>query len=154
MKRGNFPAFDDEWSDWMARGECNCGAISFEISADLSAVFVCHCSICRRSTGSNGIAVVIIDNNEFQWLRGKQLVTSWKKPDADWQTWFCPICGSPVPGINDESRMFVPAGAITEGGDLLTVKHHIWVDSKAIWDEIGDSGRQHREAYASSQPEQ
>lgn len=131
----------------MARGECNCGAIRFEISAALSDVFVCHCSICRRATGSNGIAVVVIENTDFRWIRGEDQVTSWEKPDADWQIWFCRVCGSPVPGTNDESRMFVPAGLITDGGDFLTVKHHIWVDSKAVWDEIGDSGRQHREAF-------
>ena len=131
----------------MALGECNCGAVSFEISTDLSEVFVCHCSICRRSTSSNGIAVVVIDNNEFRWISGEELITSWKKPGADWQTGFCRICGSPAPGINDESRMFVPAGLISNGGESLKVIHHIWVHSKAVWDEIGDSGRQHREAF-------
>jgi len=131
----------------MALGECNCGAVSFEINAELLEVFVCHCSICRRATGSNGIAVVVVDNDKFQWVSGEDLITSWKKPDADWQMWFCRVCGSPVPGINDESRMFVPAGLITEGGESLTVKHHIWADSKAVWDEIGDSGRKHREAF-------
>ena len=131
----------------MALGECNCGAIGFEISAELSDVFVCHCSICRRATGSNGIAVVVVDNVDFRWVRGEENVTSWKMPDADWQIWFCRSCGSPVPGLNDESRMFVPAGLITDGGDSLKVKHHIWVDSKAVWDEIGDAGRQHREAF-------
>jgi hypothetical protein len=30
----------------MALGECNCGAVAFEISAALADVFVCHCSIC------------------------------------------------------------------------------------------------------------
>jgi hypothetical protein len=130
----------------MADGECNCGAISFEITADLSDVIVCHCSICRRATGSNGIAVVIVDNNEFEWKTGEELITTWKKPDADWQMWFCRRCGSPVPGVNDESRMFVPAGAIRDGGENLSVTHHIWVGSKAIWDQIGDSGLRHREA--------
>ena len=131
----------------MALGECNCGAIGFEISAELSDVFVFHCSICRRATGSNGIAVVVVDNADFRWVRGEENVTSWKMPDADWQIWFCRSCGSPVPGLNDESRMFVPAGLLTDGGDSLKVKHHIWVDSKAVWDEIGDAGRQHREAF-------
>ena len=42
----------------MITGACNCGAVQFEIDAALSGVFVCHCSICRRSTGSNGIATV------------------------------------------------------------------------------------------------
>ncbi|MGD8637129.1 MAG: GFA family protein [Gammaproteobacteria bacterium] len=131
----------------MAVGECSCGGVAFEIKGDLLEVFVCHCSICRRSSGSNGMAVVVIDNDQFRWLRGKDLVASWKKPDTDWQKWFCRICGAPLPGVNDETRMFVPAGLISEGGESLRVKHHIWVDSKAVWDEIGDTGERHREAF-------
>ena len=131
----------------MAHGECNCGAIRFTIAADVSDVIVCHCSICRRATGSNGIAVVIVDNDKFEWTGGQGLITSWRKPDADWQMWFCRRCGSPVPGVNDESRMFVPAGLIKEGGESLQVAQHIWVGSKAGWDEIGDGGRRHPEAF-------
>ena len=133
----------------MATGECNCGAVAFEVNAELSGVYVCHCSICRRATGSNGIAVVIVDNDAFRWLRGEAQIATWKKPGADWQTWFCRVCGSPLPGVNDESRMFVPAGLISSGGDALRVIHHIWVDSKACWDEIGDSGRHHPRAFES-----
>ena len=131
----------------MARGECNCGAIAFEISTDLSSIYVCHCSICRRATGSNGIAVVVVDNEVFSWIRGEANIATWKKPDADWQTWFCKFCGSPVPGVNDETRMFVPAGLLSEGGETLSVEHHIWVGSKAGWDEIGDNGRRHESAF-------
>ncbi|MGD8532702.1 MAG: GFA family protein [Gammaproteobacteria bacterium] len=117
------------------------------MKADLSEVFVCHCSICRRSSGSNGMAVVVIANDQFRWLQGQHLITSWKKPGADWQKWFCRICGSPLPGVNDESRTFVPAGLICDGGESLRVMHHIWVASKAVWDEIGDAGKQHLEAF-------
>jgi len=132
----------------MVRGECNCGEVAFEINADLSSVIVCHCSICCRSTGSNGIAVVVIDNDQLRWVRGKEHIATWKKPDADWQTSFCRTCGSPLPGENDESRMYVPAGLITGVGENLRVTHHIWVESKAVWDEIGDSGKRHREAFS------
>ncbi len=131
----------------MARGECNCGAVAFEIDAELSGVFVCHCSICRRFTGSNGIAVVVIDRNVFRWTRGEEQIATWKKPDADWQAWFCRTCGSALPGANDELRMFVPAGLISDGGGALRVLHHIWVGSKADWDEIGDRGKQHPGAF-------
>ncbi len=134
----------------MARGECNCGAVAFEINDVLSEVFVCHCSICRRFTGSNGIAVVVIDNGAFRWLRGEDQIATRKKPGADWQGWFCRVCGSPLPGVNDESRMFVPAGLILDGGESLRIAHHIWVGSKAIWDEIGDTGKQHREAFVNN----
>jgi hypothetical protein len=131
----------------MATGECNCGAVQFEIDAELSGVFVCHCSICRRSTGSNGIAVVIVPNGQFRWTQGEEHIATWKKPNRDWQTWFCRICGSPVPGENNPTTMFIPAGSITRGGDALRVIHHVWVGSKAVWDEIGDSGKQHTEGY-------
>jgi hypothetical protein len=131
----------------MARGHCNCGAVAFEINADLSDVYVCHCSICRRYSGANGAAVVLVDNSAFRWMRGEDQIAVWKKPDADWQSWFCRACGSALPGPNDEARMFVPAGALTDGGERLKVAHHIWVGSKAVWDVIGDSGKQHEEAF-------
>lgn len=131
----------------MAGGSCNCGAVAFEINAALADVYVCHCSICRRATGSNGIAVIIVPNESFRWTQGESQISTWKKPNADWQTWFCACCGSPLPGVNDSERMFVPAGALTHGHEALEVRHHIWVDSKAGWDQIGDSGRQHAEAF-------
>ena len=131
----------------MFRGECNCGAVAFEVDAPVSDVYVCHCSICRRSTGSNGIAVIVVDRQAFRWLRGEEQVVTWKKPDAHWQTWFCRHCGSRLPGDNDESRMFVPAGLITAGDENLRVAHHIYVDSRAAWDEIGDAGKQHADAF-------
>ena len=131
----------------MAAGSCICGAIKFAIATDVSEVIVCHCSICRRANGSNGVAVVLVKNEYFSWVSGEEFIRTWQHPDADWAKKFCQICGSPVPGINDENHTFVPAGTISEGGDKLNVTHHIWVDSKACWDEIGDSGRRHREAF-------
>ncbi|MDJ0917943.1 MAG: GFA family protein [Woeseiaceae bacterium] len=129
------------------QASCNCGAVAFEIDAQLSGVYVCHCSICRRSTGSSGIAVVIVDNDAFRWTRGEDKIATWRKQGTDWQTWFCSVCGSRLPGKNDDSRMFVPAGLLADSGSDLKVIHHIYVDSKAGWDEIGDAGKQHREEF-------
>ena len=77
---------------------------------------------------------------------------AWSRPSSDkflcvLQSPSAKFAGSPVPGKNDEARMFVPAGLIGEGGESLEVIHHIWVDSRAPWDEIGDSGKQHRGAF-------
>jgi hypothetical protein len=131
----------------MAKGQCNCGSVAFEIDSDISEVFICHCSICRRSTGSNGIAVIIVEKDLFRWTQGNNMITTWNKPDEKWHTSFCSICGSSLPGVNDESRMYVPAGLINEGGESLKVAHHIWVESKAVWDEIGASGKQHLQSF-------
>jgi len=131
----------------MVKGECNCGTVSYEASGELFGVVICHCSICRRLTGSAGIAVVLVSNDGFAWTGGEGSINTWSKPGHDWQTWFCSICSSPVPGPNDEERMFIPAGSLTEGHQTLEVTHHIWVDSKANWDLIGDAGQQHPNAF-------
>jgi len=135
----------------MAAGECNCGRVKFELDAELSEIYCCHCSICRRFTGSNGIAVVVVNNQQFRWTQGEQHISTWSKPASDWHCWFCSHCGSPLPGANDEQRMFIPAGLLTEGAADLHVAQHIFVDSKAQWDEIADSGVQHPAEFGSAE---
>ena len=130
------------------RGECNCGSVKFEINTEPSGVYVCHCSICRRHTGTNGNAVVVVRREDFSWISGEDDTSTWIKPGHDWQIWFCKVCGSQLPGENDESTIFVPAGLLSDDPELKVI-HHIWVDSKASWDEIGDTGKLHREAFSS-----
>lgn len=131
----------------MARGECNCGEVAYEIEQELSDVYICHCSICRRSTGSGGIAVVIVAKDKLQWLKGVERINRWDKPGHDWHTVFCATCGSTLPGENDPLNFYVPVGTLTSGFENLKVAHHIWVSSKAGWEEIGDSGVQHTQAF-------
>jgi hypothetical protein len=128
-------------------GECHCGAIQFAIDDVPEGVWFCHCSLCRRSTGSNGIAVLVVPNDDFRWIRGQDQIVEWRKPDSSWETWFCGTCGSRVPGRNDPNRMFVPAGLLPGNGQNLRVIHHVWVGSKAEWDEIADQGKQHSEGF-------
>jgi len=131
----------------MITGECNCGAVTFEISATVEDVLICHCSICRRATGGAGIAVAIVKSETFKWLTGKHKIKTWDKPDHDWQASFCTICGSSLPGKNDENSLYVPVSLLNNGVEQLKVAHHIFVGSKANWEEIGDSGKQHIGAY-------
>jgi hypothetical protein len=79
--------------------------VRFSIDTEVSDVYVCHCSICRRFTGANGIAVVVVPNEKLRFVAGRDDVTTWKKPDGDWRCAFCRICGSPVPGENSPSTM-------------------------------------------------
>lgn len=129
------------------KGECNCGAVSFEIDTSVQDVFICHCSICRRATGGTGIAVTIANSKYFSWLGGYELIKTWRKPNHDWETSFCTICGSPLPGKNDDQNMYIPVALLTSGTENLKVSHHLFVGSKAAWEEIGDSGAQHMGAY-------
>lgn len=130
-----------------AEGSCNCGAISFTVNVTLSSVFVCHCSICRKSTGSSGVAVAIVPTESLSIHGDVELIQCWHKPDHDWLTNFCKQCGSPLPGKNDEFHSYIPVSLLDTGYENLAVKHHIFVDSKAKWDEIGPAGKKHKAAF-------
>lgn len=134
----------------MISGHCNCRSVRFEFDGDPAGVYVCHCSICRRATGTNGIAVVLVPNGSFRWIEGQESIAHWSKPDSEWETWFCRICGSRLPGKNDADHMFIPAGLLPGQGLGLKVQAHIWVHSRAEWDEIGDGGRQFAEHFGGS----
>lgn len=131
----------------MISCQCNCGSVAFAIEPPLSEIFVCHCSICRRFTGAGGIPVIIVENSRFKWLQGRGHVRIWSKPGADWEANFCSLCGSSLPGRNDDERMFVPAGLLPHDIEAMKVGHHIFVGSKASWDEIGDKGKRHKNAF-------
>lgn len=89
---------------------------------------------------------MVVAKDDFAWEQGAETIATWRKPGHDWQIWFCPSCGSQLPGENDASTVFVPAGLIVDDAPLRVI-HHIYVDSKAAWDEIGDAGRQHAGAF-------
>jgi hypothetical protein len=131
----------------IIEGHCNCGSVAFEIDGSPAGIYVCHCSICRRSTGTNGIAVVLVPGENFRWTQGEDHVSTWSKPGTNWETWFCKKCGSRLPGKNDNERVFIPAGLLPGSGLGFKVQAHIWVHSRAEWDEIGDEGQQYPERY-------
>jgi len=132
----------------MIIGECNCGAVSFEIITPVEDVYICHCSICRRNTGGSGVAVTIVGNENFKWITGTSNKNTWSKPNHDWEASFCVTCGSALPGKNSETNLYVPVSLLNNGVERLKVVHHIFVGSKANWEEIGDSGKQHISALA------
>ena len=91
--------------------------------------------------------MVLANRSVFRWVRGEEMVATWRKPGADWQTWFCRTCASPMPGTNDEAQVFIPVGSIIKGAEGLRVAHHLFVGSKAPWHMIGDDGKQHPDSY-------
>ncbi|WP_299773302.1 GFA family protein [uncultured Pseudoteredinibacter sp.] len=131
------------------KGECNCGAIRYHLKKSPSDVYMCHCSICCKSTGSGGIAVVIVENEHFQWLSGQDVLRHWRKPDHDWHSYFCSVCGSAMPGENDDDRMYIPVGTLSDGVDSLRLSHHLFVDSKAAWEPLSESAIQHKAGFES-----
>lgn len=114
------------------RGCCLCGKVEFEIEGDRFKLYQCHCSLCRRQSGTLSNAATIVPEEKFRWLGGRELISSWKK-ESGFRSDFCSVCGSPVPNpLRNYPYFWVPAGLLE--GDGLEIVAHLCVDSKAPWD--------------------
>ena len=120
----------------MIAGSCLCGGVRFEYARAVTQVGLCHCSLCRKVSGSASNAVIIVPETDFRWIRGEELRRVFAKPSG-WKTTFCATCGSPLPqSIRDAAAYWVPAGLLDDDPGLR-IAGHIFVGSKAPWDEIG-----------------
>lgn len=125
----------------MLEASCLCGGIRIAIEGRHSGVAHCHCSLCRKVSGTGSFAHVIVPFAGLVWRSGKELVTLFERPSG-YGTAFCRVCGSPAPDTNPAQTIYrIPVGMF-DGTPDFTVVEHIFVGSKARWDVIGDGGEQ------------
>ncbi len=121
------------------KGSCLCGQLSFEISTDNGEIYQCHCSKCRKVSGSSGNANLVVKKEEFTWSSETKTLKKYVMTE-NWISSFCSDCGSKAP-IEDtiNGLFYVPAGSLNEHKGLK-VSTHVYVGSKASWDIIcGDA---------------
>jgi hypothetical protein len=124
--------------------------VRFEIAGKVSGIGHCHCSLCRKATGTASNAVLLTSARSFRWLEGEELGQSWERPTG-WGTTFCRVCGSPLPRVHPNGKvLWVPAGILDDDSGTR-VEQHIFVGSKAPWDEIHDGVPQYEEAAPNQQ---
>ena len=127
------------------RGVCLCGGIEFEVLPPVPRLYRCHCSLCRKQGGSSSNASLVIPAHQLRWISAQDLVRSYIKPTG-FRSDFCSLCGSPVPSqLRSSSLVWVPAGLL-EGGDALEVGAHLFLGSRASWDQLPSSGARYETA--------
>jgi hypothetical protein len=57
-------------------GSCLCGHVQFEIAVEAPKLYQCHCSLCRKQSGTSSNAATFVDKNLFSWLQGQAGITS------------------------------------------------------------------------------
>jgi len=121
------------------QGKCLCGRVQFALSGELPDLYQCHCSLCRKVTGSSANAAFRIDLSQLSWIAGEELVRKYES-DTGFKSHFCSRCGSPLPNLTaNDSAWWVPVGLL-EAGNGLRLGAHLFVGSRAPWDVIADAG--------------
>jgi hypothetical protein len=135
----------------MIRGSCLCGRVVFEVDGKTGPAGQCHCSKCRKVSGTDGNAVFYASAKGFRWLGGETEIKVFQVPGGNgWATHFCGTCGSPVPQLNPDRKFwFVPAGLLDDDPGFRGYSAHIYVDSKAPWVSITDGAPQYAEGFES-----
>lgn len=118
----------------VLRGSCLCNGVAYEITPPFLFFHYCHCSRCRKITGSAHSANILVRREQFAWTRGEDLVRRWELPSAEKLcTGFCSVCGSSLPWLTRDGKAYlVPAGSLDDTPVARPERNIFW-DSRAEW---------------------
>lgn len=120
------------------QGSCLCGGIRYEFDGEPGPISLCHCAMCRKSSGSAYLAVAPIAAAAFRLVDGQALLRHYESSPGK-QRGFCSRCGAPI----YSRRADKPAVLRLRIGLLDTPlaqqpAFHIMVGSKADWETLPD----------------
>jgi len=124
-------------------GRCLCAQVEYRVVDAFGYALNCHCSNCRRATGSAFKAFAGIERAKLTVTRGADdLLVFGQELAHDAR---CAHCGSLLYSVvRDGTFVHVTLGTLTDA-PTIQPSAHIFVGSKAPWFTITDSLPQHLE---------
>ena len=118
-------------------GRCLCSAVQYEVNDNFKYSGFCHCSDCRRFSGSASSAMAGISTEEFNLVRGEESIKRFIKSENTVLA-FCSNCGSSLYAEKPKRGMLhLRIGTLNEAPSLRP-QFHSFVASKAEWDSVCD----------------
>ena len=123
-------------SDRTLAGKCMCGAVQYAVADEFSYAMNCHCSNCRRTTGSAFKPFGGIEREKLEISSGEgDLMRFGGEHNHDAH---CKRCGSLLYSlVRDGAFVHVPMGTLVDDPTIRPTQH-IFVGSKASWFTITD----------------
>ena len=123
------------------RGSCLCGGVQFEVTAPFTDANHCHCSRCRKHSGTYGSVQARVPREGFRLISGGELITVWRPDDDGRVKAFCAVCGSSLFGREwpEGDEIAIRLGALDDD-PCIRPEFHTFVDSRAAWDVLPDDG--------------
>ena len=121
-------------------GSCLCGGVRFEVTRPFRRANHCHCSRCRKHSGTFGLTQARVPREGFRFLAGEDLIRVYR-PDGGAAKAFCSVCGSSLFGGTwpEGPEVSIRLGAL-DGDPQIRPQYRSHVASKAVWDELPDDG--------------
>jgi len=121
----------------QTKGSCLCGKIQFVVRGPYSVFHLCHCSRCRKDSGSAHASKIFTAPENIEWLDGMEFIKRYDLPTAErFAKNFCTECGSPVPYLSRDGKfLIVPAGSLDSDPGIAPRDHIFWKDRAPWYDE-------------------
>lgn len=117
-------------------GRCLCGAVEYAVADAFRYAMNCHCSQCRRATGSAFKPFGGIERDRLRVVRGADALATYGDPDT--HDAHCRVCGSLLYSVvRDGAYVHVTLGTLVDDPSIRPGMH-IFVGSKAPWFTISD----------------
>lgn len=132
-------------------GQCLCGAVKFKVEASPTAVFACHCGMCRRWAG--GIALYL-DIEGAPQFEGEDRISLYRS--SEWgERGFCSVCGSNLFWrVAGQSTYAIAAGTIDATTACRLAKEIFTEDQPAYYtfanETVRQTGKEAMAAYIGS----
>jgi hypothetical protein len=117
-------------------GSCLCGTVHYAVADEFAYAANCHCSNCRRATGSAFKPFGGIERGKLRVTKGEDNLTTFG--DETGHDAHCRLCGSLLYSlVRDGAFVHVPMGTLVDDPSIRPTVH-IFVGSKAPWYTITD----------------
>jgi hypothetical protein len=124
-------------------GKCLCGEVQYCVADEFLYALNCHCSNCRRTTGSAFKPFAGIERGKLRLLKGEESLLIFGGENA--HDTHCKSCGSLLYSVVREGMfVHVTLGTLVDVPSIRPTAH-IFVGSKAPWFTITDDLPQHQE---------
>jgi hypothetical protein len=122
-------------------GSCLCGAVRFEVTAPFVRANYCHCTRCRKHSGTGALVQGRVPREGFRLLEGEELVEIYRPPEGGMVKAFCRVCGSSLFGGSwpDGPEVSIRLGSL-DGDPGIRPQFHNFVAYAAPWDTLPDDG--------------
>ena len=125
------------------KGKCFCGAVQYTVADSFEYAMNCHCSNCRRTTGSAFKPFAGIPREKLRITAGADALLVYGT-ETDNNT-HCRNCGSLLfSRVRAGAYVHVAMGTLMDDPSIRPSRH-IFVGSKAPWFTITDGLPQHDE---------
>jgi hypothetical protein len=121
------------------RGGCLCGGVRFEVTAPFRRANHCHCSRCRKHSGTFGLTQGRVPREGFRLVQGEELLRIYDPGGA--VKVFCSRCGSSLFGGTwpEGPEVSIRLGSLDDDPGIHP-QYHSFVADRASWDELPDDG--------------